>query len=74
VTAEAAQIRHAELREQIKQSVQRASQLAEQRDNEIACRDELIRMAIRAGVRVEDIAQDIGIGRARIYQIRDGRR
>lgn len=39
-----------------------------------AQRDELIRRAIVAKVRVEDIAADSELSAARIYQIRDGRR
>lgn len=65
---------HVELRDEIKASMQRANELAQERDDEIARRDDLIRAAIKGGVRVEDIAQDVGLKRARIYQIRDGRR
>lgn len=65
---------HLELREEIKKSVALANDLAQRRDGEIARRDDLVRAAIKGGVRVEDIAQDVGLKRARIYQIRDGRR
>lgn len=37
-------------------------------------RDQLIRDSLAAGVRVRDLVADTGLTRARIYQIRDGRR
>lgn len=65
---------HAELRDQITETARRIDDLTARRDETISERDGLIRQAIAAGVRVDDIAADARLKPARIYQIRDGRR
>jgi len=43
-------------------------------DGAAAIRDDLIRSAMRTELRRDDIAAAAGLGAARLYQIRDGRR
>lgn len=65
---------HTELRDAITGTVTRINDLTARRDEAISQRDALIRQAVAAGVRIEDIAVDAQLKAARIYQIRDGRR
>ena len=53
------------------QHASRAAQVAEGRRNEL---HSLIRTALASGASVADLVRATGLTRARIYQIRDGRR
>lgn len=54
-------------REELRQTVAQLATLSDRRD-------QLIREALAADVRVRDLVADTGLTRARIYQIRDHRR
>jgi hypothetical protein len=57
----------ADPRDELRQTVAHLASLADRRD-------QLIREALAADIRVRDLVADTGLTRARIYQIRDGRR
>ncbi|WP_045740791.1 hypothetical protein [Actinoplanes rectilineatus] len=63
-----------EIRAAIKAAELEANHHADLHDQAVARRDQLIREALSQNVAAEDIAQDIGRNRSRIYQIRDNRR
>ena len=58
----------------VREATRRRARTEESNDAAIRHQTSAIREAIAAGVSTLDLAQETGMSRARIYQIRDGRR